>query len=71
MASEKQVRQRKFYVALGTVTGFHGYLHNLVNVVDSLDISEEDKLVLDFDVRRLQIDLLLIQSSILDKMKQL
>ena len=33
MASLRQRNQQKFWQAIGTVQGFHGYLHNLEDVL--------------------------------------
>ncbi len=41
MSTSKQLEQQRLWTALGTVKGFHGYLHNLKQVVATCTAKEE------------------------------
>lgn len=41
MTTPKQKEQQRLRQALGTVKGFHGYLHNLRNTVNTCTAKEE------------------------------
>jgi hypothetical protein len=58
--SNKQLKQRKLWQAIGTVQGFNGYLINLLCVVKATDIDVANKQCLEQDIQTLQNRLIVL-----------
>lgn len=67
----KQVRQRKLYVALGTVKGFNGFLINLEAVVKATDISIIAKYFLEKDIAGFRHRIACVEEDIKIKLRNL
>lgn len=66
----KQIRQRKLYVALGTVKGFNGYLLNLKAVIERTDIDVVTKYYFERDLQALQIQLSIAEEKLRASLKR-
>lgn len=74
MSTLKQSEQRKLRLALGTVVGFHGYLHNLRYVVSRCNPKEELSLTsyfLNKDIDTLAHQLKITEDHIRKQLKNL
>lgn len=67
----KQRNQQRMWQALGTVKGFHGYLHNSESVVKACPKLAVDKYFLEKDIRTLRNRLHIMEEALRQGIKEL